>query len=438
MDLVSTFAIIATIILLGFLSEQFFRKTNVPDVLILILVGVLLRWGFGWVTPETFGDGAALFTAFALVFILFQGALNVEFHELIATLSRTTGLTVLGFLLSGAVTTVIGLLFGFPLLNAILLGMVLGGTSSAIVIPLVNNLKLGPKARLTLLMESALTDVLCIVGALTVLKIIQTGNAHASDVVRSILASFSLAIVVGALVGVAWIWLLRHYRPLADAYMVTVAVVIALYAVVESPFIGASGAIAALAFGLVLGNALPVLRLVHKEERAAAELIRVAPEHLQTHSIVRDVISESAKRFYEEVGFFVKVFFFVYLGILIDLSHPMVFVYGAVLALALYLMRPLAVWLVFRKERLTVRDRTHLEIMIPKGLAAAVLAQFAVQTAIPGAAEVVNMVLAVIATSIILTSVLVFCTERGWFEGFWTPVLRLRHARKLRKGSASR
>ena len=42
------------------------------------------------------------------------------------------------------------------------------------------------------------------------------------------------------------------------------------------------------------------------------------------------------RNFYGEVSFFIKVFFFVYLGLLIDFSQPIIFLYAAIAFLTLF------------------------------------------------------------------------------------------------------
>lgn len=417
MEVLSVLAVIAAIIGLGFLSEQIFKKTNVPDVLILIFVGIIIA-GIGWARADDFGDGSRLFTTFALVFILFQGAMNIDFKELLASLSKTVYLTILSFILTLGIVTAVASLLGHDLMVSLLIGTILGGTSSAVVIPLVKNLDAG-KSGTVLTLESAISDVLCIVGAITVIGIFETGSAVPSEIFQTILSSFSLALVLGLAIGLVWILILNKYATLADAYMVSVALVIALYAFVESPFVNASGAIAALAFGLILGNSEGILKLIRlnqvRKQTPKEKLVLEDPNL----TVVRDVLSPSARNFYSEIGFFVKVFFFVYLGILIDFTMPMAFLYGAILTLAIFLIRPLAVKLAFRKDKLPVKEKALLEVLIPKGLAAAVLAQLALQSGIPGAGEVVNIVLSVVLLSIIFTSILAFMASKGWFTGSW-------------------
>lgn len=408
MDIVSIFGVISAIIIIGFLSEIIFKKTNIPDILILIGVGIFLGTYLKWVSVENLA-GTEIFTTFALVFILFQGALNVNFKTLVQSLSNTFKLTLLNFLATMIVIEGISYLFGYDFKIALLIGTILSGTSSAVVIPLVNNVDIKEKYGLVLTLESALSDVLCIVGTLTIIEVIQTGEVVASGIFNSIISSFSLALVLGVLAGVIWTLFLAKHENLTKSYMVTVAIVIGLYAFVESSYVGASGAIAALAFGLVLGNSKGLQKLGFK--RKTKEMLS------------RNVINTSARNFYVEISFFLKTFFFVYLGILMDFSNPKVFLYGAVLTAGAYLIRSVIVKIVFKKQDLPIKERTLLEILIPKGLAAAVLVGVAVQSGIlNGETQIlVNMVLSVILLSIILTSVLVFLTEKDWFKGFLPP-----------------
>ncbi len=421
-DILSVFGVIAGIVFLGFLSELIFKKTNIPDVLFLIIVGIVIGSVLNWVSVDNFGYGAKLFTTFALVFILFQGGLNIEFKTLFKSLPKTMMLTITTFILTVTVITGISYLLYQDLMVSLLVGMILGGTSSAVVIPLVNNLDLKDKYGLVLTLESAISDVLCIVGSLTILQVMKTGVLEASSVFNTVLSSFSLALIIGVLAGLMWIFLLHKFLVLTNAYMVTIALVIGLYAFVESPYVSGSGAIAALAFGLMLGNSKSILEIFSKN-KGEDETNDSTDEDSK---LSKNVLSNSAKNFYSEISFFVKTFFFVYLGILIDFSNMLVFVYGAFLTIGIFLVRPYAVKYVFRKDYyLDNKERTMLEILVPKGLAAAVLAGVAVQSGVLDgfSADFVNVILSTVLLTIIITSILIFLTQKNMFNGF-LPYLR--------------
>ena len=296
---------------------------------------------------------------------------------------------------------------GYSLMVAILLGMILGGTSSAVVIPLVNNLEMKQKYGSVLMLESALSDVLCIIGTLTILEIIETKQIIASNIFRSILSSFSLALFVGGIVGIVWVFILSKYDTLSKSEIVTIGLLMGLYSFVESSYVQASGAIAALSFGLILGNSKYILNSKNNNNNK------------KNKETIRSVVSSSSLNFYSEISFFVKTFFFVYLGMLIDFSNLMVFIYGFILTIGMYLVRPFAVRITF-SNIIEHRERIFLEILIPKGLAAAVLAGVAVQAGVFGenAGFVINLILSTVLLSILFTSILIFLTEKNLFKGF--------------------
>ena len=408
--IISIFLIFAGIIFLGYFAELLFKKSRIPDVLFLILAGVLLSSVFGIVGPDDFGLEATIFVNFALLYLLFQGSLNLDFRTLFASLRGAGALTVISFIFTVTIVTGLAMLiFGFSFIMALLLGFMLGGTSSAVVIPLVSQLPILKKYKSVLTIESAISDVLSIVGALTVITIITTGQVSGASVVKGVVGSFSVALVLGVVAGLLWMVLLAKHRPLASAEMVTVAMLVLVYAAVESPFIGASGAIAVLAFGLVLGNS----------KRLLAALFPKNDKDKQDPLALRNIISSTAKNFYGEISFFVKVFFFVYLGIIMEFSQPIIFVWALVITAGIYVARPLAVRLAFLRANLDDTNRTAMEVLIPKGLAAAVLVQLAVSEGIAGADLMVTPVFGVILMSILLTGVLIFLNGQGKFRGFW-------------------
>ncbi|MDA3855325.1 MAG: cation:proton antiporter [Candidatus Woesearchaeota archaeon] len=431
MDVIYIFAIISGIIFLGYLSEWIFKKTNIPDVLFLIGTGIALRYYFKIVTPESFVSIAGIFTTFALVFLLFQGALSIDFRSLIKVLPKTLSLTIVHFLLTIAVVTLItyGLFQSWTI--ALLCGMVLGGTSSAVVIPLIQNISIRERFGNVLTLESAITDVLGIISVITLLQILETGQIVASGIFKSVLSSFSMAIIVATIFGMIWIVLMSKFEELIDMHILTIGLVVGLYAFIESPFVSASGAIGALTFGLILGNSRSILGFMNKnkdeqiEKRAARFRSHDKKDEILDLRANKRVLSNNAKVIFSEISFFLKIFFFVYLGILIEFSDPFIFVWGFIITFGIYLIRPFAVKMVFLKDKDLEKDRLFLESLIPKGLAAAVLAQLSVQSEVlnGAAANFVNVVLSVVVISIIFTSIFIFLAEKNLVKGFFNKTL---------------
>ena len=88
------------------------------------------------------------------------------------------------------------------------------------------------------------------------------------------------------------------------------------------------------------------------------------------------------------------------------------------LLLLLLASRIVSVRLCMAKDSATSRDASLMAVMIPRGLAAAVLASAPVVAGVAGGADVENVVNTVIVTSIVATALLIFLLER-------TPVSRV-------------
>ena len=88
-----------------------------------------------------------------------------------------------------------------------MLGFALGGISSAFIIPMLKQITVNKKTYSVLTLESALTDVLSIVFALTMmeLKILKVFEINA--VLSQIAALFFVAGFLGILAGFLWIFI---------------------------------------------------------------------------------------------------------------------------------------------------------------------------------------------------------------------------------------
>ncbi|MDP2926000.1 MAG: cation:proton antiporter [Nanoarchaeota archaeon] len=406
-EVLSVFGVIAGIIFIGFIGESIFKKTKIPDVIILIIIGIILSSGLHWVDNNTFGFGSQLFVVFTLMFILFQGSINIDFKTLFKSLKGTAKLTFICFILTTLIILLISkFIIGYSYMHSLLLSIILGGTASEVIIVFADILPINKKYSSVLTLESAITDVLSIIGTITIILIIMESNITTAAVIKSVLVSFLLAIAIGIIISMAWIFLLSKSAILMEAHMVNIAVVISLYSIVESSYVGASGAIAVLTFGLMLGNSTPIINFF---KWASKEDDEKDTDSFLTNS----VLSERSKSFYQEISFFVKVFFFVYLGTLIDFSRYKPFLFGGLIVLGIFIIRLLAVKLSFLGESIDNNTKNALRFLLPRGLAAAVLAQLALQKGISQSKELVDIIFAVILISILVSSILIFFTQRS-------------------------
>ncbi len=371
-----------------FLSLQF-RKTNIPDVLVLMLVGILIGPILGVVTPEDFGKIGSLIATIALVVILFESGTSLNIDTLGKSLG-TTGLLSAGcFVLSTLIVTLVGIsALDLPLLSAIMLGVTLGGSTSAVVIPLVSALRLAEKPTTVLVLESALTDVLCIVGVFALLQIHTQGGVEPGRLVGGVLASLIFAAAIGLLGGVGWLLVLGKVRDFPNTISSTLAYVFIVYGVTE--MLGFSGAIAALALGITLTNF----------QKFGLNRLKSIDQNIVP-------LNEMDLTFYREAVFLLKTYFFVYLGVSIHFGEPYLAIAAIVTVLMIYVMRVGLTSFIFRSPDYSLRDAAVTSMMAPKGLAAAVLATLPLEYGVAGGEVIRDVTYMAVLVSITLTAILV-------------------------------
>jgi NhaP-type Na+/H+ or K+/H+ antiporter len=69
------------LVFLAHLFSAIFEKVRLPDVVPLVILGLLLGPVFGLTDPSTFGKIGGVFTTLALVIILFQGGYRLAFRD---------------------------------------------------------------------------------------------------------------------------------------------------------------------------------------------------------------------------------------------------------------------------------------------------------------------------------------------------------------------
>jgi len=388
-----------------FLSLQF-RKTNIPDVLVLMLLGILLGPLLGIVTPQDFGKIGSVIATIALVVILFESGTSLNLGVLGKSLATTGMLSLVCFALTAVIVALAGVTaLELDLLPAALLGVTLGGTSSAVVIPMVEALRLSEKPATVLVLESALTDVLCIVGVFALLQVYTQGGIEPGRLVGGVLAALIFAAVIGVLGGIGWLLVLGKVRDFPNTISSTLAYVFIVYGVTEQ--LGFSGAIAALTLGITMTNF------------EQFGLTRI--QSLSSKSI--EPLNEMDRVFYRESVFLLKTYFFVYLGISIHFGAVHLAFAAIIMTVLVFVMRTGLTRMVYRDPTYTLRDSAITSMMAPKGLAAAVLAGLPLQYGVAGGEIIRDTTYMVVLVSIALCALLVAAYPLSGVQRFYARAL---------------
>ena len=408
---IKAFLAIGAIIFIGFFGNLIFARYRIPDVLLLIVLGMVLGpYALGgmlhFLTHKTL-DSVLQFRDFllsaALVLILFDGGLCLDVRSVIQSMRLSTFITILTLVSEILLVAILlNILLDVNFLLALVVGSIVGGTSEAVVIPIANRMRIGQKTKAMLIMESVVTDVLVIVIAITLMSVIVAGDLSILAILRQLAVKFVIGGGVGFVAGIAWLFVLQRLQNQPLSYMITVGALFLVAGAVEQSPISSSSAVAALMFGLAIGN-----RRFVKRWLTSVTLRLSSDEHIQ--------------EFHSEISFFVRTFFYVYLGLIFefDTFQPIHLAIGLLIIVAIVVVRRITSLIAWKIGDLERGDADALFAMMPRGLAAAVLATMPA-TLLAGTSVwlpkynqmIVNIVLIVILGTTILASVLSYATEK--------------------------
>jgi cell volume regulation protein A len=373
---------VSIVIIIGFLSSYQFARTGFPDILFLILLGYLAGPVLRFVELEEVTVFAPYLTVVATILILFEGGLAMNVRKIVKEAPRALALTVFVFFFSTVAVTWFMMFLGFDIFQGALLGVMISGNSAIVIIPLVNRIEVSDETVTVVSLESALSGIFSIVSFLAVIDILQAGHIDALVVVQDVAARFCVGAVIGLIMGVFWLNALKEIKKEVFAYMLTLAVLLLTY--YASEYLGGSGALTALLFGVVLGNEWEVFRIVHRN----AETM---------------VIDESIVRFESELAFLVRTFFFVYIGLTLRITDVSAIISGAAVSILLLGARIAGSYLATIGSPLK-HERYLISIVLSRGLDEAVLSVLLISYGFPFAELFKNIAfLVIILTNILCT-----------------------------------
>lgn len=366
-----TSLIIISLGLLIFFSHIFntlFSLTKIPNVLLLLTIGILIGPVFHVLgdRSEFFGEVGPLFTTVTLIVVLFESGVGLKLAEVKKNIVQSLLITVFNFAVSAVLMAVAGKYWlGLEWISAAFLGAIIAGTSSAVVIPMVRQLKLNEKPAAYLFLESALSDVLCLVVGLALLEGIKVGEINIARIAQTMGLSFLVAAVIGVVSGIFWTFILARVREIQNSVFTTFAFVFVVYGIVE--FLQLNGGIAVLVFGITTGN------------------ITGKTHYLKRFSLERVSLSDMDRFFFAEVVFVLQTYFFVYVGINLEFSNLYTYFITGIVFIAILIIRPLSVkFFATGKDKMSYRDLSVMSYMAPKGLVPAILAAMPMQAYVAG------------------------------------------------------
>jgi len=368
-------------IFLGVAGEAFFKRTGIPDIAFLMVLGVIIGPVLGIIQTDTVLEIVPYFAALALIIIMFDGGLNLDIKQIMKTAHFALVLAILGFILSMVIVTMIahyGL--GWEWLDSILLSSIVGGSSSIIVFSLVRQIHVSEETKSMLSFESALTDILATIVAFIMFEAVLSGHFDLELLGVTFGNSVAVGLLLGLGVGIPWMYVTTKLSNAQHSYMLTLGILFVLFFLARS--FGESGALTALVFGLMLGNRYRLSRYLRFK--------------------LPDISTDDTM--HNQLTFLVRSFFFVFVGLLASFGQIEYIIFGIIATLIIYFGRTILTRISLT-NKFSQLDRKVTSVMIPRGLAAAVLATFPLTLGLPNGEAYPQIVFFIIMASVIITTI---------------------------------
>jgi len=293
----------SSVIILSFLFNIIAKRTNIPSVLMLILLGVIIQLTL-W-KPDLDAPGSGVMVVLeilgnvGLIFIVLEAALDLQLkREKIGLIVRSFFMALITLFASAfAIAWLFIVLWDVSLFYALIYAVPLSIMSSAIIIPSVGSLVAHKKE--FMIYESTFSDIL---GIMFFYFLKDNGHAEgASEVIGSVLLNIGITVIIATVASYLLVGLFQQLKMHAK-YFLMFSVLLLLYALGKRAHL--SSLLIILFFGLVLNNTHiffrgPLARFGSREK------IKGSLHELHVITL--------------ETAFVLRTFFFVIFGITISL-----------------------------------------------------------------------------------------------------------------------
>jgi potassium/hydrogen antiporter len=376
LDAVSLAILLGSLLVLtGILSSLIALRFGAPLLLVFLLLGMLA--GEGGPGGIKFDDVGAAYTvgSIALALILFDGGLRTRFASLRNVLWPAVMLSTVGVLITTLLTAPVAkFALGIGWIEAMLIGAVVASTDAAAVFFLINarGLRLRPRVRAVLEVESGTNDPFAIFLALILVEILLLGGQSWSHGLMSFVREAVLGFIIG-FAGGQIITLVLNRVALAQGLHAPFVAVSALVVFAFANAVYASGFLAVYLAGLVVGN-----------------------NQTRAHN--------SVVVFLDAVTWLAQIVMFVLLGLLAWPHRLTETLFGAI-AVALALMffaRPAAVFLCLAPFKFHLNEKIFISWVGLRGAVGIFLASIPLLVGIPGAHIYFDVAFVVVLLSLLV------------------------------------
>jgi len=322
------------------------RRLQIPAIAPLLFGGIILGTeGLGLVNPMSLGDSLRVIISLSVATILFEGGLTLEsrgFDQVRGVISKLLSVGVVITWLGTAFS--IHLLFEFSLPLSVLAGSLIIVTGPTVITPLLQRIRVKEKLHHILHWEGVLIDPIGVFIAILCFEWLSIEGALWQHIME-----FSLRLIIGlglgALGGYTIYWMLKkNWIPEEQINIFTLAAALMLFGISDF-LVHEAGILTVVIAGLVLGwKKHPILKNVKQFKSELTEL---------AIGVLFILLAANLR-----LGDFIKLGWRV----------------AVLIGIVLFLIRPLGVVISTIGSSLTLRERSFLAWLAPRGVVAGSMA----------------------------------------------------------------
>jgi len=401
----------AIILVIGIIADEIHSRFGIPDILIMIFLGSLFGPILKIIPRDPLMAIAPYLAAVTLAIVLFEGGINFPAQKGLTDAFRALLYAFIGvsFSMVIAIPLLSAIYSWSPLIGA-LLGAIVGGTSSAVVLSLMPRMNISQAAKNVLSLESIFTDAIVIVIAMLIMRLVTLPSQTITieTVSREIMGCIMISLLLGFLLAVALSKIIATFQTKIYGDIFLLAIVILVYGITEQ--VGGSGALTVFAFALTIANIRHIIPRMRVEAPSLAERIKDRIPSFKPYS----------RRFYTQIAFLMRTYFFAFLGMIFSIPSVQEFLAGLALTGCLIFMRYLATLIITYRSKIPPRDRIYMTFICGRGLAAAVLSSLLLAYGIAASPIIQDLVTQVIIYTTIISAISSYLSKSGlttYFRG---------------------
>ncbi len=378
-DALTYLTYLGVLLLVGLFCTILSSKIKLPNVLLLIVAGILLKY------PKY--KGAPLFDipqnfiltlgVLTLILVVYDSASNFKLKEIDQMFFKALKLTTFFIILTLFLFTITAkYMLDIDVYLAVLFASFMAGTSPDAALSLLSGAK--NKIAEFLEIESIVNTPPLVLLPFIIVDLMNTMESMTFDTVIQQSVPFLQQIIIGLgaglLVGVIVFKVMSRVYEEKVSPIAIVAAALITYVLAEN--IGGNGVLAVTTMAVIVGN----IYIKHKE---------------------------TLDKFSSTFSAFLQILVFILLGLLIDIQWSVAFVIKSLALFFVFLLiRLLSIHISFWGEY-TLKEKIFMTINAPKGIAMAVVIFLLSTYAIPGLEQILDYGLAFILYSIVLATLVI-------------------------------